>query len=93
MPARYGLGSTVSNSIIADGCVVEGTVENCILFRGVKVGKETRLENCVIMQDSVIESGCRLSHVIVDKDVIIREERSLMGFQSYPVYISKGSVV
>ena len=68
-------------------------MENCILFRGVKVGKGTRLENCVIMQDSVIESGCRLSHVIVDKDVIIREERSLMGFQSYPVYISKGSVV
>ncbi len=93
MPARYGLGSSVSNSIIADGCVVEGTVENCVLFRGVKVGKGTRLENCVIMQDSVIEGGCRLSHVVVDKDVIIREDRSLMGFQSYPVYISKGSVV
>ena len=47
----------------------------------------------MIMQDSVIESGCRLSYVVVDKDVIIREERSLMGFQSYPVYISKASVV
>ena len=57
------------------------------------MGKGTRLENCVIMQDSVIESRCRLSYVVVDKDVIIREERSLMGFQSYPVYISKGSVV
>ena len=95
MPARYGLGSSVSNSIIADGCVVEGTVENCVLFRGVKVGKGTRLENCVIMQDSVIEGGCRLSHVVVDKDVIIREDRSLMGFQSYPVEKdrpSKGAV-
>ena len=93
MPARYGLGSSVSNSIIADGCVVEGSVENCVLFRGVKVGKGTRLENCVIMQDTEIGPDCRLSHVIVDKDVNIHPERTLMGYQSYPVYISKGSVV
>lgn len=66
MPARYGLGSTVPiPSLQMD--VLWRNSGKLILFRGVKVGKETRLENCVIMQDSVIESGCRLSHVIVDK--------------------------
>jgi glucose-1-phosphate adenylyltransferase len=79
--------------LIADGCLIEGEVENCVLFRGVKVGKGTKLENCVIMQDSVIGPNCRLNYVITDKDVVIRNDRSLMGFQSYPVYISKGSVV
>lgn len=93
MPARYGLGASVSNSIIADGCVVEGTVENCVLFRGVKVGKGTVLRNCVIMQDSVIGENCQLSYVITDKDVDIKSDRSLMGFPSYPVLISKGAVV
>ena len=83
----------MSNSIIADGCVVEGTVENCVLFRGVKVEKGAHLENCVVMQDAVIGANCRMNYVVVDKDVQIKEDRSLMGFQSYPVYISKGAVI
>ncbi len=93
MPARYGLGSSVSNSLIADGCVIEGEVRNSVLFRGVHVGKGTVVENCVIMQDSVIRPNCRLNYVIMDKDVTIKNDRSLFGFESYPVFISKGSVV
>ena len=53
----------MSNSIIADGCVVEGTVENCVLFRGVKVEKGAHLENCVVMQDAVIGANCRMNYV------------------------------
>ena len=64
-----------------------------MLFRGVKVAKGAKLDNCVIMQDSIIGRGSRLNYVVIDKDVEIKEERSLMGFQSYPVFISKGSIV
>ena len=78
---------------MADGCVIEGSVENCVLFRGVKVDKGSKLENCVIMQDSEIGPNCKLNYVVIDKDVVIKNDRSLMGFQSYPVFISKGSVV
>ncbi len=93
MPALYGLGSSVSNSIIADGCVIEGTVENCVLFRGVHVGKNAKIQNCVVMQDSSVGTNCKLNYVVIDKDVVIKNDRSLLGFQSYPVFISKGSVV
>lgn len=93
MPARYGLGSEISNSLVADGCVIEGTVENSVLFRGVHVGKDAHVKNCVLMQDSHIGDKCNLDYVITDKDVVIKEERALMGFQSYPVFISKASVV
>ncbi len=93
MPARYGLGASVSNSLVADGCVIEGEVRNSVLFRGVHVGKNTVVENCVILQDSVIRPNSRLNYVIADKNVLIKEERSLLGFESYPVYIAKGSVV
>lgn len=93
MPTRYGLGSKVVNSIAADGCIIDGEVENCILFRGVKVGKGARLRNCIIMQDSVVGKNTVLSYVLGDKDVIYKDGRSLMGYDSYPVYIAKGSEV
>jgi glucose-1-phosphate adenylyltransferase len=93
MPARYGLGANVSNSLVADGCVIEGEVRNSVLFRGVHVGKNTVIENCVILQDSVIQENSHLNYVIADKNVRIKEGRSLLGFKSYPVYIAKGSVV
>lgn len=93
MPTKYGLGSSVKNSLIANGCTIEGEVENCILFKGVHIGKGTKVSNCVIMQDTKIGASSSLNYVIVDKDVTIKDERTLMGFLSYPVYISKGSVV
>ncbi len=93
MPARYGLGACVSNSLVADGCIIDGEVRNSVLFRGVHVGKNTVVENCVVLQDSIIRPNSRLNYVIADKNVVIKEERSLLGFESYPVYIAKGSVV
>jgi len=93
MPTKYGLGSSVKNSLIANGCTIEGEVENCILFKGVHIGKGTKVSNCVIMQDTKIGANSSLNYVIVDKDVTVKDERTLMGFLSYPVYISKGSVV
>ena len=93
MPARYGLGAQLSNSLVADGCVIEGEVKNSVLFRGVHVGKGSAVENCVVMQDSVIKQNCRLNYVVMDKNVVIRNDRSLLGFQSYPIFISKRSEV
>lgn len=93
MPARYGLGSVVKNSMVADGCVIEGEVENCILFRGVKVGKGARLRNCVIMQDTVVGENTTLDYVVADKEVTFGAGRTMAGYQSYPVFVAKGSRV
>ena len=93
MPTRYGLGSNVKNALIGNGCVIEGEVENCVLFKGVHIGKGAKVSNCVIMQDTVIGAGSNLNYVIADKDVVIKDNRSLMGFLTYPVYINKASTV
>ena len=93
MPARYGLGAQVSNSIIADGCIVEGEVENCVLFRGVQVHKGAKLRNCVIMQDAIVGENCRLDYVVADKDTVFEDNRTMMGYQTYPVFVAKGSKV
>lgn len=93
MPAKYGLGATATNSIIADGSVIEGTVENCIIFRGVKIGKNAVVKNCIIMQDTVINEGAVLNYIITDKDVIISKGRCLTGSENYPMVIRKGTTV
>ena len=92
-PAKYGIDCTVKNSLIADGCIIEGQVENCVLFRGVRIGKGARLKNCVVMQGSQIGENAELSYVVMDKDGIISPSRLLAGFESYPAFIEKGSIV
>ncbi len=93
MPARYGLESKVSNSLIADGCIIEGEVENSILFRGVKVGKGTVVKNCILMQSTKVGEGVYLEHVCTDKNVKVCDRRTLVGTPAYTVFIRKGSEV
>lgn len=93
MPTRYGLGASAKNSIVAAGCVIEGEVENCVLFRGVKVCKGARVRNCVLMQGSTVGENVKLDYVVSDKNVEFTAEKTLMGYSTYPVFIQKGSVV
>ena len=89
----YGPESRSSCSLVADGCQVEGEVENSILFRGVVVEKGAKVSNSVLMQGTVVKAGASLSYVIADKDVTVNESRMLMGHATYPLAIAKGSVV
>lgn len=93
MPAKYGLESDVANSLIADGCVIEGTVRNSLLFRNVHVGKGAVIENCIIMQDGVIGDGAQLNFVATDKEVLVSAGRTLSGAATYPLIIAKGTNV
>lgn len=92
-PSRYGLTSSVKNSIIAQGCVIDGEVENCIISKGVHIAEGAKISNSIIMQDTKIGCNTTLNYVIIDKDVTVKDGRSLMGYDSYPIYIAKKSVV
>ncbi len=93
MPTKYGLNSSVKNSLISPGCVIEGEVENSIVFKGVTIAKGSKISNCIIMQDCRIGENTTLNYVICDKDVVVSPTRMLCGIDSYPVCISKMSVV
>ena len=94
LPATYYSAEACSHgSLIADGCIIEGTVENSILFRGVKVEKGARVSNCILMQNTTIKEGATLTYAITDKNVTINPGRMLMGHESYPLAIEKNSVV
>ena len=93
VPARYGNDAVVSNSIIADGCVIEGTVENSVLFRSVRVGKGAVVRNSIVMEDAIIMDGATIDYTITDKDVIIKNDRHLSGHETYPMVVVKGKVI
>ena len=84
---------TCCNCLVADGCTIEGTVENSIIFRGVSVAKGAEVKDCILMQDTVISRDAVLHHVISDKNVEVMESRTLMGHDNYPMVIAKDSKV
>ena len=92
-PARYINGSKVSNIMAADGCIIEGEVENSILFRGVKVGKGAWVKNCVLMQDTVIEADAGVEYVVTDKNATITRGKIIKGTVTFPVYVAKYQIV
>ena len=92
-PTKYCGGAKVVNSLIADGCVIEGTVENSIIFRGVKIGKGCVIKNSILLQDTQVGDNVQLNCVISDKNVIIKDGRTLSGHETMPFFIGKGMMV
>jgi glucose-1-phosphate adenylyltransferase len=92
-PTKYSTGATIKNSLIADGCEIEGTVENCIIFRGAKISKNSVVKNCILMQDTYVGANVRLNCVIADKNVVIKDDRELSGHPTIPFYLNKGVTI
>ena len=92
-PTYYSPSSSVKNTLIADGCVIEGTVENCVLFRGCQVKKGAVVKNCVLMQDTVVETDCGVEYVVTDKNVHITAGKKLAGTDTFPVFVAKNHSV
>lgn len=92
-PTRYVEGAKVQNVMAADGCVIEGNVENSVLFRGVRIAKGATVKNCVLMQDTVVEAGATVEYLITDKDVRVGAGKEMKGTDSFPVYIAKNHAV
>ena len=92
-PTVYANGAKVKNSYIADGCRIEGEVENCIFFRGVHVGKGSVVKNCILLQDTKVGDDVSLNCVVTDKNVTIRKGRMLSGHETIPFFLAKGTNV
>ncbi len=92
-PTHYKDGTKVQNVMMADGCVIEGEVENSVIFRGVRVGKGAKVKNCILMQDTVVEAGANVEYLITDKNVTISAGKEMKGTDTFPVYIEKFKTV
>lgn len=92
-PTKYCADANVKNSLIASGCVIEGTVENSIIFRGVKIGKNAVVKNSIIMQHGVIGESAKLDSIITDTYAQVTSGRVLLGYSNCPFFIKKYSTV
>lgn len=92
-PAKYEAGSKVSNSLIADGCIIEGEVSNSILFRGVKVGKGAIVRNCILMQNTNVGEEAELHAVVTDKNVKIGKNKLLTASTKNALFIKKNQKI
>ena len=93
VPARYGENGRVVHSLIADGCVIEGNVENSVLFRGVRVAKGALVKDSIVMQNGDVREGASINHAILDKNVVVQRDRILSGTGDFPVIIRKHGIV
>lgn len=92
-PVRYGLQSSAKNCFIADGCIIEGEVENSIIFRGVKIAKGASVKNCILMQGTEVGEKADLQYAMTDKNVVVSNYRTVIGTSTYPAYIAKGTTI
>ena len=93
LPARYMDDAWVLNSMVADGCIINGMVEHSVLFRGVKIDKGAHVKNCIIMQDGQVHSGAYIENCILDKQAVIKRNARLIGPAAYPIVIAKNVVI
>lgn len=92
-PTKYGRYAKVENSIIADGCVIEGEVYDSVLFRGTKIAKGCIVKNCILYQDTDVSGNVNIEYVITDKKARIESKNELKGSPNNLIYVKKGGVL
>jgi len=92
-PTKYLPDASVKNSLIADGCIIEGSVENCMLFRGVRIGKNSIVKNSILFQDTFIGDGVSVNYAVADKNVSFTNGCVVSGHPSVPYYIDRGMML
>ena len=92
-PTKYGKDAVVKNSLISDNCIIDGTVENSVISRGVKIGVGAVVKNCVLNDDTYVGDGVTLNCIVADKNVVVRNGRTLSGHITHPFYLGKGNLV
>ena len=93
VPTYYGEGCEIENALIADGCILDGEVEDSVLFREVTIGKGAEVEDCILFNNAIIGEGAELKYVILDKDVTVTPGAKLIGTKKNPIIVKRGETV
>jgi len=93
LPTKYGKSALIRNSIVADGCRIDGTVDSSVICRNVRIAAGAVVKNCILEEGTVIEKDAELDYLITDRGVIVSKNRSMMGYSTCPVYIERSRIV
>ena len=92
-PVKYGEHAAVENALVADGCVVEGTVRNAVLFPGVRVGRDCVVENAVLLPNCRLTGRVRFSTGIVGRGACLYDRVELHGHPAVPLFVEEQSIL
>lgn len=92
-PTQYLNGSNVRKSVVSNGCLIGGTLENSVIGRGCTIKEGAVVKNCVILPDVTIEEGIHVENQVVDKHARILHTKELIGDPDEPGYIRRDDIV
>lgn len=92
-PTIYKSTASVKKSLVAAGCIIEGTVENSVIFRATHIKKGAVVKDSILMQQNVIESDATVINAICDKYVHIGRKTHIEGSDDNPVVIKKNTII
>ncbi|BAK47133.1 MAG: glucose-1-phosphate adenylyltransferase subunit GlgD [Lachnospiraceae bacterium] len=78
-PAKYNEGAAVRNSLIASGCIINGSVENSVIYKRVFIGKNCVIKNSIVLNDVYIGDNTHIENCIVESRDTIRANSYLCG--------------
>lgn len=93
VPSYYGENADINECVVADGCMIDGSVTGSVLFRQVTIEEGAQVQNCVLMNDCTIGAGSEVRYAILDKDVVVRPGAKLIGTPDNPVIVKRGDIV
>ena len=88
-PAKYNVGAQVSNSLVSSGSIINGKVENSVIFKKVFVGNNCTIKNSIILNDVYIGDNTYIENCIVESSATIRANSSYVGDGEVKVLIEK----
>lgn len=92
-PSQYYTNVEVSNSMVSNGCTVEGHIENSVIGRGVVIKKGAVVKNSVILPGAVIGEDVHIENVVVDKKARIVRKKELYGLIEQPLYVKRNDKI
>lgn len=88
-PAKYNTGASVKNSLISSGCIINGSVENSIIFREAYVGNNCVIKNSIILNDVYIGDNTHIENCIVESRGTMRANSEYIGEDGIKIVVEK----
>ena len=89
-PAKHNVGAEISNSLISSGCIINGKVEDSVLFKKVFVGSNCHIRNSIILNDVYIGDNARIENCIVESHGTVRAGSCHIGEDAIKIVVEKG---
>lgn len=91
-PAKYNYGANVKNSLVASGCIINGMVENSVLFKKVYIGNNSVIKNSIILNNTYIGDNAYIENCIVESNGTIKANTRHVGEESEPKIVIENGI-